>query len=103
MIRIAIDGPGGAGKSTVAKKIAEKLGIIYVDTGALYRTIGLFMLNNDICPNDPVAVAERLGDFSLELKFIDGKQVTDPNTVFEAVGEYVVSKGKNKFVKAIIK
>ena len=40
MIRIAIDGPGGAGKSTVAKAVAAKLGIIYVDTGALYRTIG---------------------------------------------------------------
>ena len=75
MIRIAIDGPGGAGKSTVAKKIAAKLGIIYVDTGALYRTIGLFMLNNGICPTDAVAVAGRLGDFSLELKFVDGKQV----------------------------
>ena len=75
MIRIAIDGPGGAGKSTVAKKIAEKLGIIYVDTGALYRTIGLFMLNNGVCPTDAVEVAKRLGDFSLELKFIEGKQV----------------------------
>lgn len=75
MIRIAIDGPGGAGKSTVAKKIAEKLGIIYVDTGALYRTIGLFMLNNGVCPTDAVKVAKRLGDFSLELKFIEGKQV----------------------------
>ena len=75
MIRIAIDGPGGAGKSTVAKKIASKLGIIYVDTGALYRTIGLFMLNNGVCPTDSVAVAARLGDFSLELKFVDGKQV----------------------------
>lgn len=75
MIRIAIDGPGGAGKSTVAKKIAEKLGIIYVDTGALYRTIGLFMLNNGVCPTDAVKVAKRLGDFSLELKFIKGKQV----------------------------
>ena len=75
MIRIAIDGPGGAGKSTVAKKIAEKLGIIYVDTGALYRTIGLFMLNNGVCPTDAIAVTKRLGDFSLELKFVDGKQV----------------------------
>ena len=75
MIRIAIDGPGGAGKSTVAKKIAAKLGIIYVDTGALYRTIGLFMLNHGVCPTDSKAVAQRLGDFSLELKFIDGKQV----------------------------
>ena len=44
MVRIAIDGPGGAGKSSVAKAVAAKLGIIYVDTGALYRTIGLFTL-----------------------------------------------------------
>ena len=75
MIRIAIDGPGGAGKSSVAKKIASKLGIIYVDTGALYRTIGLFMLNNGVSPTDAEAVSKRLGDFSLELKFVDGKQV----------------------------
>lgn len=75
MIRIAIDGPGGAGKSSVAKKIAAKLGIIYVDTGALYRTIGLFMLNNGVSPTDTEAVVKSLGKFSLELKFIDGKQV----------------------------
>ena len=45
MLRIAIDGPGGAGKSSVAKAVAKKLGIIYVDTGALYRNIGLFTLS----------------------------------------------------------
>ena len=75
MIRIAIDGPGGAGKSTVAKEVAKKLGIIYVDTGALYRTIGLYMLNNGIDPKDKETVAENLHNFSLELKFVDGKQV----------------------------
>ena len=75
MIRIAIDGPGGAGKSSVAKRIAAKLGIIYVDTGALYRTIGLHMLNNGVSPTDAEAVASHLDDFTLELKFIDGKQV----------------------------
>ncbi len=75
MIRIAIDGPGGAGKSSVAKKIAAKLGIIYVDTGALYRTIGLYMLKNGVSPTDTDGVVSRLGDFSLELSFIDGRQV----------------------------
>ena len=75
MIRIAIDGPGGAGKSSVAKAVAAKLQIIYVDTGALYRTIGLFMLNNGINPKDAESVSAALPRFTLDLKFIDGKQV----------------------------
>ena len=75
MIRIAIDGPGGAGKSSVAKAVAAKLEIIYVDTGALYRTIGLFMLNHGINPKDAEAVSAALPLFNLDLKFIDGKQV----------------------------
>ena len=74
MIRIAIDGPGGAGKSTVAKAVAAKLGIIYVDTGALYRTIGLYMLRRGISPKDEAAVSAALPDFTLELKFENGKQ-----------------------------
>ena len=75
MIRIAIDGPGGAGKSTVAKSVAKSLGIIYVDTGALYRTIGLYMIKNGIDPKDSEGVSSKLGSFKLELKFLDGKQV----------------------------
>ena len=75
MIRIAIDGPGGAGKSSVAKAVAKKLGIIYVDTGALYRTIALHMLNKGISPSDSESVCRELPSFTLELKFIDGKQV----------------------------
>ena len=75
MIRIAIDGPGGAGKSSVARAVAKRLGIIYVDTGALYRTIGLYMLTNDIAPSDSERVVPALSSFKLELTFIDGKQV----------------------------
>lgn len=75
MIRIAIDGPGGAGKSSVAKMVAKELGIIYVDTGALYRTIGLYMLGRNISPKDSAAVVAALPDFTLELKFLDGRQV----------------------------
>ncbi len=75
MIRIAIDGPGGAGKSSLAKAVAAKLGIIYVDTGALYRTIGLYMLKNGVDPKDAQAVISKLGAFRLELSFTDGKQV----------------------------
>jgi len=75
MIRIAIDGPGGAGKSSVAKAVAKELGIIYVDTGALYRTIALHMSKRGISPSDTEAVVNELPNFTLELKFLDGKQV----------------------------
>ncbi len=83
MVRIAIDGPGGAGKSSLAKAVAKKLGIIYVDTGALYRNIGLFMLRMGIDPKDTEAVASSLDRFTLELKFEDGKQIILLNGVDE--------------------
>ena len=75
MIRIAIDGPGGAGKSSLAKAVAKKLGIIYVDTGALYRTIGVYVLKNQASPNDAEQVINLLPDINIELKFLDGRQV----------------------------
>ena len=75
MLRIAIDGPGGAGKSTVARAVAAELGIIYVDTGALYRTIGLYMLENGIDPKDQTAVSNALPDLKLEMKFVEGRQI----------------------------
>lgn len=75
MIRIAIDGPGGAGKSSLAKAVAKELEIIYVDTGALYRTIGYYMLNHGIDPTDAESVAKELGNFKLELTYVDGEQV----------------------------
>ncbi len=75
MIRIAIDGPGGAGKSSVAKAVSKALGIIYVDTGALYRNIGLYMLENGIDPHDSEKVVAALPGVTLELKFEDGRQV----------------------------
>ena len=74
MIRIAIDGPGGAGKSSLAKKVAARLGIIYVDTGALYRTIGLYMVKGGIDPKDRDGVVGALGSFTLELSFVDGNR-----------------------------
>ena len=51
-MKIALDGPSGAGKSTVAKALAKKLGIIYVDTGALYRTVGLYVKNQGVSKDD---------------------------------------------------
>ncbi len=75
MIRIAIDGPGGAGKSSLAKAVAAKLGIIYIDTGALYRTIGLYMLRSGTDPKDRESVISKLGSFDLKLSFKDGRQI----------------------------
>ena len=75
MIRIAIDGPGGAGKSSVAKAVSRALGIIYVDTGALYRNIGLFMLDQGIDPKDADRVGAALDRINIDLKFENGKQV----------------------------
>ena len=87
MIRIAIDGPGGAGKSSLAKAVAKRLGIIYVDTGALYRTIGVYMLGKGIDPSDEEKVSANLPDLKLELKFLDGNQVILLNG--KAVGEEI--------------
>lgn len=73
-LNIAVDGPSGAGKSSLARALAHEMGLIYVDTGALYRTIGLFMTENNIDVHDGPAVAARLGDIQLELTYQNGTQ-----------------------------
>ena len=73
-MNIAIDGPSGAGKSSLAKAIAKRLGIIYVDTGALYRTIGLYIREHSIDPHDEAAVTAALPGIDLSLAFEDGAQ-----------------------------
>ena len=55
--RIALDGPSGAGKSTIAKRLSAELGFVYVDTGAMYRTVGLYCLQNNVDTDDEAAVA----------------------------------------------
>lgn len=73
-MKIAIDGPGGAGKSTIAKAVAKQLGIIYVDTGALYRTVGYYVKQKGIDPKDRVAVPAVLGEISIEVGYENGTQ-----------------------------
>ncbi|HAE52270.1 MAG: (d)CMP kinase [Ruminococcus sp.] len=70
-INIAIDGPAGAGKSTIAKMVSAQMGYIYVDTGALYRTVALYITENNI-PDDEIEKA--LENANVSLKFIDGAQ-----------------------------
>ncbi|MCR4926150.1 MAG: (d)CMP kinase [Clostridiales bacterium] len=74
MINVAIDGPGGAGKSTIAKQLAKDFGFIYVDTGALYRTVGLAAVKRGFKPSDAEKVVPMLPNVKVELKFVNGEQ-----------------------------
>lgn len=73
-VNIAIDGPAGAGKSTISKMLAGNIGYVYVDTGALYRSVGLFALKNGVDTADRQGVIKLLPKISLELKFQDAAQ-----------------------------
>ncbi len=68
---IAIDGPAGAGKSTLSRMLAKKFGLIYVDTGAMYRTVGLHVLRTGADPRDEKAVSEKLPDIKIEMCYDD--------------------------------
>lgn len=73
-INIAIDGPAGAGKSTIAKEIAKNLGFVYVDTGAMYRAIALHLLRNDIEAEETEALEKSLTDISIRISYSGGEQ-----------------------------
>ena len=73
-INIAIDGPSGAGKGTLSRKLAAALGFVYVDTGAMYRTVGLYAYRNAIKPDDVAGVTDALKKIEVSLGFIEGEQ-----------------------------
>ncbi len=73
-VAVAIDGPSGAGKSTIARLLAAELGFVYVDTGALYRTVGLAVLRRGIAPSDCAAVEALLPELRVSLGYVDGVQ-----------------------------
>lgn len=74
LISVAIDGPVGAGKSTIARATAERLNFIYCDTGALYRAVGLFCHRNGVDMHDPSEIAMSLSNIKLEIRLVDGVQ-----------------------------
>lgn len=74
MIRIAIDGPSGAGKSSIARAIAARLGIVYVDTGALYRTVGYFVRSRGIARADTEGIISCLPYIKIEVRYENGAQ-----------------------------
>lgn len=73
-INIAIDGPAGAGKSTIAKRIAKNLGYIYVDTGAMYRTLAVHFIRNNVALDDTKAMSTLCDDVSVAIKYEDNVQ-----------------------------
>ena len=73
-MNIAIDGPAGAGKSTIAKRLAEKLGFIYVDTGAMYRAMAYYFLQHDIDAKDEKAIAAACPDVTVTITYENGEQ-----------------------------
>ena len=73
-MNIAIDGPAGAGKSTIAKLVADKKGFIYVDTGAMYRSIALYIIENKIDVDNDEAVKKACDNIDISLKHVDGVQ-----------------------------
>ena len=86
-MKIALDGPSGAGKSTVAKALAKRLGIIYVDTGALYRTIGLYVKRKGIDKEDKEGIISCLEEIDLNMEFKNSEQIITLNG--EVVGDNI--------------
>ena len=98
-LQIAIDGPSGAGKSTVAKALAAKMGIVYVDTGALYRTIGFYVRSKNVDPKDPAKVAELLPEIQLKLGYENGVQQVYLNG--EAMGDRIRTPEMSMYASAV--
>jgi cytidylate kinase len=103
--KIAIDGPAGSGKTTVAKEIAKRLGIDYLDTGAMYRIVGLYLHNCGVSPDSTEEIEKTLSTVSIEYKdgkyYLNGKQVGDEIRTAEA-GIYASRYGANPVVRKFL-
>jgi len=99
MIRIAIDGPSGAGKSTISKAVAKELGIIYVDTGALYRTVGFYVKSKGVDPRNAETVTALLPDISINIKYENSIQYVYLNG--ENLGDKIRTPEMSMYASAV--
>ena len=97
MTAVAIDGPAGAGKSTVARAVADELGFTYVDTGAMYRAIALRVLEYDIDPTDAGAVSQLAS--TVHLSLADGAVMVDGRDVTDAIRTEVVTQASARIAR----
>ena len=103
---VAIDGPAGAGKSTIAKAVAKKKNLIYVDTGAMYRAIALYLIRNGVKAEENELISEKCKEADVTIEYVDGKQVVflngeDVNGFIrtEEVGSMASSSSTNQDVR----
>lgn len=105
-LNIAIDGPAGAGKSTIAKMVSKKLNCIYVDTGAMYRAVALFFIKNGIANDDEKRIAKEIENIQVDIQFeagdqkvlLNGKDVTEEIRA-ERVGNWASEISKYTLVR----
>ncbi len=104
---VAIDGPAGAGKSTIAKSVAAELNFIYVDTGAMYRAIALYLIRNGINADESAKISEKCKEAQVSIQYVDGKQVVllngedvNPYIRTEEVGNMASASSTNPDVRA---
>ena len=105
-LNIAIDGPAGAGKSTIAKMVSKKLNCIYVDTGAMYRAVALFFIENGIASDDEKRIAKEIENIQVDIQFeagdqkvlLNGKDVTEEIRA-ERVGNWASEISKYTLVR----
>lgn len=100
-IRVALDGPSGAGKSTIAKEVAKRTGLIYVDTGALYRTVGLYAAEHGISADDTDGIISCLPHIDIKLSYEDGAQKVYLNG--SSVGDKIRTENASYYASAVSK
>lgn len=100
-MRVALDGPSGAGKSTIAKEVAKRTGLIYVDTGALYRTVGLYVSEHGVKKDDTDKIISSLPEIEIKLGYSDGVQVVYLNG--ENVGDKIRTENASAYASAVSK